>query len=194
VSEDVLKRLEAIEDRQQIADLILDYCRGVDRGDDVLLRRTYWPDATDNHGTVDVTAAEFCDRVIPVLADVAIATMHLVANCRIELAGDHATGETYVIAHHFLKSGRKLDTFLGPERAQEMRDKYPPESWDAPFEYHVGARYLDRLEKRGGEWRFSHRQVVFDWTHVRPASEPMADPARLRGQRGRGDPGYGYLS
>jgi len=42
--DDVRTQLAAIADRQKIADLVLDYCRGVDRLDDRLLRSTYWPE------------------------------------------------------------------------------------------------------------------------------------------------------
>jgi hypothetical protein len=39
-----------------------------------------------------------------------------------------------------------------------------PGAEDAPAtELTVGARNIDRLERRNGEWRFAKRVLVFDW-------------------------------
>ncbi|MDB5712876.1 MAG: hypothetical protein JWO15_273, partial [Sphingomonadales bacterium] len=32
-------------------------------------------------------------------------------------------------------------------------------------------RYLDRIEKRGGQWKIAHRRVVFSPCHVADASK-----------------------
>jgi len=29
----------------------------------------------------------------------------------------------------------------------------------------IGGRYLDRLEKRGGDWRIAQRTMLYDWYH-----------------------------
>jgi hypothetical protein len=29
----------------------------------------------------------------------------------------------------------------------------------------IGGRYLDRMEKRGGEWRIAQRTMLYDWFH-----------------------------
>jgi hypothetical protein len=187
-------QLAAIADRQQISDLILDYCRGVDRLDDPLLRSTYWPDAIDNHGGGDANAMDFCDRVIPLLREHALSTMHLVANSRLVLDGDQASGEVYVVAYHVLKSARSLDTFIGPEAAQTIRDGFPPAALDAPFEYNAGARYLDRFQRRGGEWRFAYRGLAFEWTQARPACVSLSLLNRTRGRRDPSDPSYAVFA
>jgi len=192
--DDIRAQLAEIRDRQQISDVVLDYCRGVDRLDDALLRSTYWPDAIDNHGVRDENAMAFCDRVIPILREHAASTMHLVANCRLELNGDQAVGETYVIAYHVLKSARSLDTFVGPEAAQKIRDEFPNTGPDTPFEYHAGARYLDRFERRDGEWRFAYRGLVFEWTQAHPASVSLGLLARARGQRDPSDASYAIFA
>ncbi|MBU1375734.1 MAG: nuclear transport factor 2 family protein [Alphaproteobacteria bacterium] len=191
---DIRAQLAEIRDRQKISDLVLDYCRGVDRLDDALLRSTYWPDAIDNHGVRDENAMVFCDRVLPLLREHATSTMHLVANCRLELNGDHASGETYVVAYHVLKSARSLDTFVGPDAAQQIRAGFPDAEAEAPFEYHAGARYLDRFERRGGEWRIAYRGLVFEWTQAHPASVSLGLLARARGRRDASDASYAVLS
>ncbi|MBI1200047.1 MAG: hypothetical protein GC203_19485 [Phenylobacterium sp.] len=192
---DVQARLQALEDRQKIADLIADYCRGVDRGDDALLRSTYWPDAVDDHGAGDSPAMAFCDRVLPILRDSCLSTMHLVANSRVELAGDQAFGETYVIAYHVLTSARVLDTFMGAEAAQAVREAFPQAAaGGGPFDYNAGARFLDRFERRGGEWRFAHRRVVFDWAEAQPGSVAFTHINRTRGRKDGADPSYALFA
>jgi hypothetical protein len=192
--DDIRIRLERLEDRQRIADLIADYCRGVDRCDDALLRSTYWPDAIDNHGVSDSPAMEFCDRVIPILKETCLATMHLVANSRVELAGDQAYGETYVVAYHVLKSGACLDRFMGAEPAEAVRAAFPGGAADAPFEYNAGARFLDRFERRGDEWRFAHRQVVFEWSQAHPADRAFRLNSRIHGRKDPSDPAYALFA
>lgn len=41
---------------------------------------------------------------------------------------------------------------------------------DGPFELIAGGRYLDNLEKRGGEWRIAARVYVLDWNRSGPSS------------------------
>jgi hypothetical protein len=192
--DEIRAQLVAIADRQQISDLILDYCRGVDRLDDPLLRSTNWPDATDNHGGGDAKAMDFCSRVIPLLREHALSTMHLVAKSRLVLEGDKASGEVYVVAYHVLKSARSLDTFIGPEAAQTIRDGLPHAALDGPFEYNAGARYLDRYERREGEWRFAYRGLAFEWTQARPACVSLSLLNRTRGRRDPSDPSYAIFA
>jgi hypothetical protein len=191
---DLSARLARLEDRQRIADLIADYCRGVDRCDDALLRSTYWPDAIDDHGAGESPAMAFCDRVIPILKETCLATMHLVANSRVELAGDNAVGETYVVAYHVLKSPAHLDRFMGEEPARAVRAAFPGTAADAPFEYNAGARFLDRFERRGGEWRFAHRRVVFEWSQAHPADAAFKLNSRIHGRKDPSDPSYALFA
>ena len=71
-------------------------------------------------------------------------------NLLIELDGDAATAESYCITFARIK---------------------------ANGEYHhsfVGARKIDRLERRDGDprtWGIAHRQLVWDWNHDAPAAE-----------------------
>jgi hypothetical protein len=46
----------------------------------------------------------------------------------------------------------------------------------------VGARCLDRLSCRDGEWRIDERPVVLDWHHVQPGQRaiPRSRPAGFR--------------
>jgi hypothetical protein len=57
----------------------------------------------------------------------------------------------------------------------------------------AAGRYLDRFERREGEWKISHRHAVYDWSTVAPSTD-MWDRANMPGyafgQRGHGDPSY----
>ena len=54
----------------------------------------------------------------------------------------------------------------------------------------VNIRYVDRFEKRDGEWRIADRMVVLDSERIDPVtsiSAPLSNP-----QFGRPDPSYKY--
>jgi len=68
-------------------------------------------------------------------------TQHLIHNQTITINGDQATGETYSTASHLLKDGAQV------------------------LVWHV--RYVDAFQKQSGQWRFSKRTLVIDWTETR---------------------------
>jgi hypothetical protein len=190
--------VQELLDRQRIADLVADFCRAIDRCDMTLLKSLYWPDATDAHGVYNGSAADFCDMVIPLVRDNCASTMHLVANSRVEINKNVAVSETYVIGYHFLKSARHIDGFLGnPALGKILRERMPPGDWDLPYEYHAGARYLDRLTRRNGEWRFAHRQLVFEWVQTHPGFnifDQSRESSLTRGRRDNSDPAYALFA
>ena len=126
------------------------YSYGVDRLDADTMRSAYWPDATDEHGHFDGNAHEFVGHCMTGHERWAW-TMHTVSNHRVDLDDDaHARGEMYAIAYLYRKDESVLDTFYG--------------------------RYLDTYERRGNEWRISHRVCV----HHGSSSEAVAEPMALR--------------
>jgi hypothetical protein len=131
--------LQQLGDREAIRDVVLRYCRAVDRCDAQLLQSVYWPDATDSHGYFDGSADEFVRVAIARLRSHE-QTQHMVGNMLIELDGARAAVETYVHSYHRLR---------GPGAN--------------PQDVFIGARYLDRMERRGAEWRIAERRVVYDW-------------------------------
>jgi hypothetical protein len=64
-------------------------------------------------------------------------------------------------------------------------------------ELQVG-RYLDRFERREGEWRIALRQVAYDWKRQLPGSDGWqghsVDSPRKIGRHGIHDPLYALLS
>jgi hypothetical protein len=89
-----------LADRQRIRELILGYCRGVDRFDLDLVRAAYHPGGVDHHTGFDGPVEEYIPslgRVLPCLD----GTMHLVANHLVEFNGARAVSETYGLAVHW---------------------------------------------------------------------------------------------
>jgi hypothetical protein len=131
-------RLGSADDREAIREATFRYSRGVDRLDADLMKSAYWSDATDDHGRFVGNGWEFVERVIGT-HDRWSSTMHCNLNHSIEFDdSEHARGEIYNI------------TYLVP------RD-------DGPWSVWLG-RYLDRYERRGGEWRIIHRMCVHEST------------------------------
>ncbi len=123
----------SLADRQAISDVVLTYCRGIDRLDRDLVTSCFHADATDTHGSFNGTIAEFIDWAFALLQRYD-STMHLVANHLATVNGSAAVAETYGIAYH-----RSSD----PDPRRNLT---------------VGFRYLDRLERRDeGPWRIARR-------------------------------------
>ena len=93
-------RLAALLDKQEIEEVVLRYCRGIDRRDFELVRSCYHPDARDRHGSFDGTVDEYIAWVDGLTARYRF-TMHLVGNVLIELGdADVAACETYGVSLH----------------------------------------------------------------------------------------------
>lgn len=165
--------LQALLDREAIRQLVNIYCRAADRHDHELMRSLYHEDAIDDHGSFfKGLATEFIDKLPEIQAPMEILH-HNVTTHNIELHGDRAEGETYIIAFH------KVRTEAGS------------------FDLLIGGRYFDRYEKREGVWKFSHRAVVADWANLHDPSivnldNPVIEGSHI-GRPGLADPSYGFF-
>jgi hypothetical protein len=130
--------LTYVVDRENIRDCLARVARGEDRRDADLISGAYWPDATDDHGISAGTLKEYLAWVVPGAPSIP-DTMHTLGQSFIDLRGDEAVVETHVTAYHRIDSG-----------AQET-------------DVVIGGRYLDRMEKRNGEWRIAARTMLYDW-------------------------------
>lgn len=159
--------LQAVADRQAIEAALVRYSRGIDRCDMDVLKSVYWEDSIDDHGSFVGPGWDFAENVIPALKQMK-ATMHAVSNMHIELMGDWARTETYCVAYHLVP---------GDAGDQDMV---------------VGGRYLDRFEKRAGEWRIKVRVYVMDWNQNMPSTgiwdQGLFAQLKTRGSRGPADP------
>ena len=135
--------LRQLIDERAILRRLTDYCRGVDRCDAALVASVYHPDGTDDHGSFKGLGVDFAVYVTTRLAERYEATMHTIANVIIDFnSPDSADVECHVCARQ-----RRID---GDQTVLET----------------FGGRYLDRFERRDGEWRIAHRTVVHEWDKV----------------------------
>lgn len=126
--------VRATTEMQQV---LSQFCRGVDRRDDEIIRSCYWPEAYDDHGVYRGDAEGFAAWVTGVCAEMGFM-QHTISNFRLfGVAGDLATSETY---YHMRCVG------LDGELAQ------------------VFGRYLDRWERRDGRWLIAHRLCTLEWS------------------------------
>ena len=128
--------------RQEIADVIYRYARGIDRLDFDLVRACYHPDAYDDHGSMKGTVEEFISAAASFLTRWTV-TQHFMGNMLIEVDGARARAETYAVAYH-----RREDAD-GNGKDDVM-----------------GIRYVDRFEHRDGAWKIAHRVVATEWRRV----------------------------
>lgn len=147
--------------KQKIADVMARYSRGIDRCDLETLLSVFWPEATADYGSGARNAHQWARATVAALQAMR-RTQHALSNILIEVDGDCARAETYCQAFHELDGD------------------------DGGLEMVVGGRYLDRLERRGGAWRISHRTYVLDWNR-NTVSTGQWDGGIYAGLKIRGD-------
>ena len=160
-------------DRNEIYDVLVRYCRGIDRLDRDVVRSCYHPGAVDEHGLYDGTVEEFIENAFTRQATVDVAS-HCIHNVMIEkLDESTAVCESYANATERSREddGTLIDTV-------------------------VGLRYVDRFERRDdGPWLIAHRIVVIDWSRRHVVDEGWVGAASMtRGARSTADPIYAALS
>ena len=140
--------LQALLDKQEIAELLTRYLRSVDRGDVATLRACYLPGATEDHGGLFAgPAQDYVDSVAAALTHPRARTSHNMTNLLIEVDGDTAIAESYCITFARIKAN------------------------GAYHHSFTGARMIDRLERREGAWGIAHRLLLWDWNHEAPTAE-----------------------
>jgi len=157
--------IQALLDRDSIREVIFRACRAQDRADMELFRSCYHPDAWDDHGYYKGPVASFTPQSIvrpPHVKNV----MHHIGNVLIDLDGDQAWTEAYFIAYQrAVQDGVERDTVFG-------------------------GRYVDRFERRDGQWKIAHRTAVYDWTRVDPVGQTLTIPGAVQGRASRDDLSY----
>lgn len=161
-------RIDALIDRQDVADCIARFARGMDRFDRPLFLSAFHDDAVIAAGPFVGAADALYDWAMGLHAAGQEATHHNLLNQQIEIAGDDAHVETY-----YLFVGRNHDTT----------------NWMA------GGRYLDRLERRDKIWRIALRTTLIEWSGMVPTLPlPFGDVPGLSDNgvatRDRSDPSY----
>jgi hypothetical protein len=177
LSEDLCAGLEQALQRNVLHDLIMLQARALDRADAELLGSLWHPGATVDLGFFAGTAEEFCPFILNATAGMQRMS-HTVANEFVELRGEEAVAESYVLAFTtFEEQG-------GEDTAGQAVDEI------------TAGRYLDRFARRDGVWKFTERRFVKDFSMRQPAKvespEDMSAQLNLRGQRSTQDPLYAF--
>lgn len=151
--------------KQAIHEVVLRYCRGVDRVDSALIAAAFHPDATCEFGALLLAGETIGDTIAKAAASNDLTT-HMVGNALYELHGRVAHGETY-----YLSSG----VADGPDGKQlRMR----------------AGRYIDRFESRDGVWKIAERVVVQDWCQFTDLPDLPEGVSFRQGLQGLADPLY----
>jgi SnoaL-like domain len=160
------KTIEDIIAESEIKDIHLRFCRANDRRDEALMRSCFHPDAVvELHELLDIDAFIAFGNLM--LSQYTV-TWHNTGNQLVEIDGDAAWAEHYTISSHRIAA--KGDK---PER-----------------DLVASGRYIDRMEKRNGEWRIARRLLIVDFIRLDP-NPPMKQTVGSRsGERNRNDPSY----
>lgn len=161
------KTIEQVLAEAEIRDVQLRYCRAADRKDFELYRTCFHGDAVLEFSFFSGSVDEFMAMAMESLARFS-ATTHFTGNQLIEVSGDTAWCEFYTLATHRIDADEN-----GSER-----------------DYVASVRYIDRMERRGGEWRIARRRCVLDWARTDPVPEQCEGPKRGEARRDRTDPSY----
>lgn len=166
--------MQRLIDREEIRDVMARYARGVDRADWDLVRETYHKDAFDDHGDYKGGVDGFIEFA-QARAGRLPQCMHFLGNCLIEFAAeDIAVVETYFVTAHTLDA--------------EGQRAYGAGDGSEPSQLSSYGRYVDRFERRDGNWRIAHRIVVFEATRVHVGNAPPLKPEWAQLRRDADDP------
>jgi ketosteroid isomerase-like protein len=158
-------KLHELLDREAIRDVYSRYARGIDRADRALLASAYHADAVEDHHGETLSGAAIGESLVSHALKSMQHTSTHITNLSIAVHGDKAGCEAYYIGAHILAGGDKRVLSSG--------------------------RTFDRLERRGGEWRFVHRIIAPDMVRVMPFDEVKVSAGHV--ERGPGDPSYEVL-
>lgn len=166
--EQLAQDVRYIKDRLAIADVVNQHARGHDRFDVEIMTACYHPDGIDEHGAAINKGPDYGAWANDVPAQGAVLNLHNITTHTCEIAGDTAHAESYVLVGLLNHDGVSMRFING--------------------------RYVDRLEKRDGEWRIALRRCTLDMMIEGDASlvqSPYIKAGRyIKGQRDRSDVSY----
>jgi hypothetical protein len=122
--------------KQELYENMVRYCRGMDRKELELMKSTFWPESTEDHGMYVGLSHEFCEWACSVQKETAYKASHYITNMLITLDGDRAQRETAFIYMKVPTDGGPTDLLCG--------------------------RYRDLCEPRDGQWKVLARTCVWD--------------------------------
>ena len=168
------RTIDELYSRAEILEIGARYARAVDRLDRVLLKACFHPDSQHNHGGFEGESWDFCNMAIGTLRELE-HTQHHIGTRSVTVDGDRASGEPSFLAYHQIgEAGWTAWPWAG--------------AGDVVI---IGGRYLDRYERRDGQWRISYRRGVHEWEGcTRPLRRGAPLSGDQVGNRDHSDPVY----
>jgi len=142
------ERIQVMLDKQEITECIIRLSRGLDRHDVELARSAFHEDGRDDHAMFIGSGHESIDWANTMHDALLRGHLHYLSNFSIEVDGDEAHCESYVMVLGASKDG-----------------------WDHNM---GGGRYIDRLERRDGRWAITDHVVTFEWWSIPEMMETVA--------------------
>ena len=137
-------QIQELLDKKACEEVLMRYARTLDWLDEEGQASCFWPDAQVDYGFYAGDGSGWVECVMEV-ESASQRRWHLSGGLLIRIEGDTATSECYGFTVSMSKDddGSCIDNFFG-------------------------GRYLDELQKRGGEWRISKRRYVLDFNYQLP--------------------------
>jgi len=160
--------IERIADRMAIQDVMYKWCRAIDRLDSDGMRAVFHPDALDNHGPYTGGVEGLIEWIRERHKPIPFSS-HQVSNMLIEFATpDLALVETYVRALQRYPADAKasLAQLSGGQAGRP----------GVGMDLLTSSRYVDRFERRNGEWRIAQRSLIQDWKQLLEVPENAPQP------------------
>jgi SnoaL-like domain len=155
-------------DRRAIEDLIHRHARGHDRFDVELLTAAYHPEGIDEHGAAVNKGPDYGEWANAIHAAGSQLCLHNITTHNCEIDGDTAHAESYVIVGLLNPDGKAVRLING--------------------------RYVDRLQKRAGQWKIVLRRCTVDMLIAGDASilslPQFKEGGYIKGQRDKSDVSY----
>ena len=164
--QELRRDIQYLKDRQAIFDCISRHARGHDRHDSELITSCYWEDGIDEHGNAINPGPKYAEWVNEDHSKASILHTHSLSTHNCELDGDVAHCETYVIVGLLDHGGQTARLISG--------------------------RYIDRLERRNGEWKIALRRSIVDVAIAGDASmiKYLGELGYTHGTWDKSDPSY----
>jgi hypothetical protein len=162
------RKLQYLTDRQEILDCIVRTSRGNDRFDVERISGSYHADGLHELGQKRISGSDYGEHANHAHAVISEANLHNVTMHSCEIDGDVAHAESYVIGL-FLDKGCETARILA-------------------------GRYIDRLEKRNGQWKIVLRratvEIPLEGNAKLPNRKAVPGSGYLKGSRDKHDPSY----
>jgi hypothetical protein len=170
-------QVQYLKDRKDIFDAIKRYTRGADRHDKELVASAFWPEATISFGA-PMSRDEYVEWEETTLAGYA-AHQHHVTGQTVEIDGDTAHVESYLV-YFLVPRDRAADAAGAATLGHALTSE----------KTRLGSgRYIERWERRDGEWKILVREYVEDLALLGDTVD-LCTAGRCLGSWDRTDPSY----